>query len=326
MDSFLSDKPRRVRQTGPPWVIEDCCQAWFAAPFTGQSPNSCLGQPSPHLARRRITRTEEPNFLSAYRVDSKSWDDLVANNDHYRELIKKLHGIFAGLCAYCEIRAGAGDWKVEFSIDHFRPRNPGNGHFEKDVTFDWANLMYCCTRCQKQKDNKWPGTESDVQYCQLLPLLRDIAAQDGWAYTAPSIDEGYVDGASSTSDSEVQFFAFDGKGRIIPNVDLLDDGQKSRALRTIYDIDLNGVEYYRAVHLANIFFHIGNLPRRRRTNEWGKYSDASFQNKKNLKDPPLEFPSYINYAWQQGWVRNKDSLPGAIKSLVDDHEQQYHLL
>ena len=35
-----------VRQTGPPWVIEDRRQAWVAAPLSEQSPNSCLGQPS----------------------------------------------------------------------------------------------------------------------------------------------------------------------------------------------------------------------------------------------------------------------------------------
>ena len=42
--------PRGVRQTDPPWVVEDRCQAWVAAPLSEQSPNSCLGYPSPHLA------------------------------------------------------------------------------------------------------------------------------------------------------------------------------------------------------------------------------------------------------------------------------------
>ena len=57
-DSFLSDKPRGVRQTDPPWVVEDRCQAWVAAPLSEQSPNGCLGYPSPHLARtgRRFER------------------------------------------------------------------------------------------------------------------------------------------------------------------------------------------------------------------------------------------------------------------------------
>ena len=40
LDIFLL-KVCWVRQTGPPWVIEDRCQPWVAAPFSEQSPNSC---------------------------------------------------------------------------------------------------------------------------------------------------------------------------------------------------------------------------------------------------------------------------------------------
>ena len=32
-----------VRQTDPPWVMEDRCQAWVAAPLSEQSPNSIRG-------------------------------------------------------------------------------------------------------------------------------------------------------------------------------------------------------------------------------------------------------------------------------------------
>ena len=48
-----------VRQTGPPWVIEDRCQAWVAAPFSEQSPNSIRGRTSSLLASCQ----KEPSIL-----------------------------------------------------------------------------------------------------------------------------------------------------------------------------------------------------------------------------------------------------------------------
>ena len=45
LDNYLL-KVCWVRQTVPPWVIEARCQAWVAAPFSEQSPNSIRGRTS----------------------------------------------------------------------------------------------------------------------------------------------------------------------------------------------------------------------------------------------------------------------------------------
>jgi len=56
-------------------------------------------------------------------------------------------------------------------VDHFRPkRRPEFAHLEHE----WANLYYCCRRCNQHKSNHWP-TDQETQrgLCFVDPCAED---------------------------------------------------------------------------------------------------------------------------------------------------------
>lgn len=102
------------------------------------------------LLHRRSGRARERNV----------WDDLYqpkilpSGNDStdlkMRNLLKQA---FSEKCGYCEcIEAG--------TIDHFWPRNPEGidrlNIINIDRTWDWDNLILCCSTCQSFKRNSLP--------------------------------------------------------------------------------------------------------------------------------------------------------------------------
>ena len=259
-------------------------------------------------------RGMEPEFLAQYRQNDKTWNDISRND--YTKLRSKLHGIFAGLCAYCEAKASSRDLGLQPTIDHFKPRNPNKGDFGKESTFCWKNLMYCCSECQKIKGNKWPGTENPTEYDKTSRELTTLASESGWDYTPPTMRDGYISPDSITSGSYQEFFMLNEDGDITPNHNV-DDTSKSRALRTIVDFDLNRRTFYRNIHLAHIFYAIQKMPKRRRNDAWRSYGTPSYEDQKRMLDPRVEFPSHIYYAHSQGWTNSYDNLPEKVKRNVD---------
>jgi len=54
---------------------------------------------------------------------------------------------FQGRCGYCGVHESEAGSELE--IDHFQPRSAGGGD-------DPANLVYCCTACNRHKGDFWP--------------------------------------------------------------------------------------------------------------------------------------------------------------------------
>jgi 5-methylcytosine-specific restriction endonuclease McrA len=73
---------------------------------------------------------------------------------------------YEGRCDYCgvhETEAG-----TELEIDHFKPRTAGGGD-------DLANLVYCCTACNRHKGNFWPKAAAATATRRLLhPHIDDL--------------------------------------------------------------------------------------------------------------------------------------------------------
>lgn len=76
-------------------------------------------------------------------------------SDH-KEYKSYLRPLFRHRCAYClshEKRMGGFD---AMEVDHFRPT--GRPKFAQ-LRLAWANLYYCCRRCNQHKWRKWPNAE-----------------------------------------------------------------------------------------------------------------------------------------------------------------------
>lgn len=81
-----------------------------------------------------------------------------------RETIRRAYNYSCGYCGVREEEAAS-----ELEIDHFQPRSEGGG---KDV----ANLVYCCTTCNRLKGNFWPVGESPTHRRLLHPKLDDLTS------------------------------------------------------------------------------------------------------------------------------------------------------
>ena len=176
----------------------------------------------------------EPKVLQEIvATDESGKPDWQPKGLKYSELVSCLEGRFSSNCAYCERRCGnrSSGQPISNEIDHFRPRK----HFP-DQTFVWANLLYVCRRCNKQKGSRFPGVEDGPN----IDLLSWEAKQKGKEYIDPSTDDGYVNPRDPQERAE-SFFAFNEiTGEIEANPSL-DDSKWSKARRTIFDLDLNEV-------------------------------------------------------------------------------------
>ena len=187
-----------------------------------------------------VQRSPEPGFLARLRSANTRWQDLgVEDRRGIRDALKE---DFQAICAYCERPCESPDSTGALAdaetIDHFRPRN----HFPA-LRFDWMNLVYACQRCNKKKDDSWPGYDDESteerlasEYPRYLPVTE---------YVSPNAIAG-----QRTSE---EFFNFDFlTGEIVP-AGRLNPLEWSMALRTIHDIDLNDedIEEFDPDHLLN---------------------------------------------------------------------------
>lgn len=259
---------------------------------------------------RRITRSQPPGTinLDQYRRQNNYWADLATGHD-YPTLVNALKKEFGGICAYCEgfvqPRGNPGP------VDHFRPRNPAVGsqesHFGQNLTFEWPNLMYACSKCQKAKDNKWPGTSGQWGEGLVNALLSNEAVEEGWVYTAVTVAEGYVNPNEGEQNGAEMFFEYRSNGKILPSTQI-SDSLRSKARRTIYDIQLNEsvLLQERETHYVEILQFLDSKGDLRRVSELQR--QVTRHQKRNVKDslgtaynPPVKHTGFILYAHQNGW-------------------------
>ncbi len=76
--------------------------------------------------------------------------------NHYRDYKPHLRPLFRYRCAYCLSHEDFMGRFDAMEVDHFKPkRRPEFAHLEHE----WANLYYCCRRCNQHKSNHWPTDE-----------------------------------------------------------------------------------------------------------------------------------------------------------------------
>ena len=259
---------------------------------------------------RSIPRSQPPATINfnQYRRQSKDWADWATSQD-YPRLVDVLREEFGGICAYCEgfVRPRSNPGPV----DHFRPRNPAVGsqevHFGRNVTFEWSNLMYACPKCQKAKDNKWPGTGIQLGEDLVNVCLSNGAANEGWIYTAVTVTEGYVNPNEGKHISSEDFLEYQKYGNILPST-RINDSLRSKAKRTIYDIQLNEsvLVQERENHYAEIAQFVDSKGELRRVTELQR--QVARHRRRKLKDslrtaynPPVKHTGFILYAHQNGW-------------------------
>ena len=266
---------------------------------------------------RGVNRSSSPRGvnLKLYQHPNAEWSDLAGGQNaqakqDYERLRKRLHGEFSGLCAFCERRVP--QKKQPGPIEHFRPRNPATGsqqsHFNADLTFDWLNLMYACPECQTGKGNKWPGTLTTQHEGEIDRELAQRAAGDGWTYVPVSVGDGYVNPNGTAADLAEDYFEYDDvRVRVFPSRNL-PEGQRSKAIRTIYDIGLDGdsLSRERRIHIEEIRQHLNSKGTQRKAKEMGEL--VRRHRRRNLKDtkpsaygPAVRFTGLVLFAFQEGW-------------------------
>jgi uncharacterized protein (TIGR02646 family) len=172
------------------------------------------------------------NFLIKYITDNGMYVWELTKEDHAM-LMRELNVQFPGcICVFCEqICIGQKGASNAGEVEHFRPR-----HYFNSLTFEWGNLLYSCRRCNKIKNNNFPGKTDNAS---TEALLAAEAAILGKNYISPSETDGYVDPRDTDTKAET-YFTFNENGWIKAIGDL-EDLKWSIARKTIRDIDLNPV-------------------------------------------------------------------------------------
>lgn len=277
---------------------------------------------------RKIDRGIEPPEILLFLLDclkgklSKSWESF-AKSEYYNEVILTVHGRFSGLCSYCERAVDKGN---AGSIEHFRPRRPSNGsqqrYFGDCLTFEWSNWLFACSKCQQAKGNRWPGTKYNGED-NVNKKLFSISDQEGWIYSAPSIDDGYLD-PSEERDDGVSLFSFDKDGGMVVNPNL-DDKLRSKARRTICELELDSdtLAEERRLHFYRVYFKaIEGRPKSYRNRKIEIYFNSEFkycerkevqqerreEQLSHAKIPRVQFVSFMDAAKE--WIPKQTGRQG----------------
>ena len=254
--------------------------------------------------------------LSSYQRANSTWGVLAngqtpQSKSDYRALRQRLHQEFSGLRAYCErkVRSRRGQ---PGPIDHFRPRNPGIGsqlsNFGAEMTFVWLNLVYACSDCQAQKGNKWPGTLVPLNEQLINNFLAQRASQDGWVYTPVAVADGYVDPNRGGGTPAQDYFEYSNQNGSIAASRSLGSGQRSKALRTIFDIGLENptLSQERLSHIQELRSHVAGKGAQRQAQEIRMLVDRHRRRrpsdtKNSAFAPAVRFTGLVLFASQNGW-------------------------
>lgn len=187
---------------------------------------------------RWVDRGPEPAGVEEHRRRyTQGWVDHYRNRmgergpdlvNHWRDFRGELSRRFLDKCGYCERRCdGYGNTLKAPTIDHFRPLNRC-----PQLAYEWTNWVFCCARCNREKDNRWPDT-------------------------------GYIDPCAIPVDErpEVYLDVDDRTGEVIARQGLTDSG-RNKAQNTIEDIGLNSLDlrYFRIGWIRQFTAALSVLP------------------------------------------------------------------
>ena len=247
---------------------------------------------------------------------NRGWSALAggqnaASQRDYGLLRQRLSEEFRGLCAYCErkVRRRKGE---PGPVDHFRPRNPETGsqssQFGANLTFIWQNLVYACSECQNQKDNKWPGTLAGWKETLIERELSNRAVAAGCTYTSVTVADDYVDPNDGGGVPAQDYFEYNEQDASIAPSQAVSEEQRSKALRTIFDVGLDdiGLSLERYGYIQALKAHIAGKGTQRAAQELNRL--VSRHQRKDRKDmresvvgPAVRFTGLVLFATSNGW-------------------------
>ena len=99
-----------------------------------------------------IDRGKEPDRLASIRSRyTPRWVQYYLQGSSERptdsrwiDFLSEIHGVFYGLCAYCEKRTRG-------TVDHFQPKSKF-----PELVYEWSNWVMACYECNQAKGDKWP--------------------------------------------------------------------------------------------------------------------------------------------------------------------------
>lgn len=125
--------------------------------------------------------------------------------------------IFAGKCAYCEVKLG-GD-RLDNSLTFYRPRQNAlqNGTYSPDhywwLSWEWSNLYLACSTCMRRKGQKFPTANNrrakagtlGVALLEEEPLLLDPCSDEPAAHLSfRETGEVEPEGGSARGDATIK--------------------------------------------------------------------------------------------------------------------------
>ena len=186
------------------------------------------------------------------------------------------------ICGYCEVKCS----RKGNHAEHFRPQ----GYFREE-RYNWENFIYSCVDCDNVKRDKFPGkTDNEIDDS----ILRELASNYNRNYVSPS---EYVNPRDRGNRAETYFY-FEPSGDMIPNPNR-DDSDWSKALRTIFDLQLSPIGGGRAHQLSA----------RRQLQFAFVYDVYRVARERGVVAPPMSdrlspFSSFISFARSQKWFEH----------------------
>lgn len=221
---------------------------------------------------------KEPNPPAVLAENTKYWQELLEKKGEiirqsiYRHptVVEELNRAYNSKCAYCETDTSAG---AVMQVDHYRPKKrvteePLHGGYYW-LAYEWSNLVYACSKCNREKSTKFPikgervylpglqGTALDTtqcnahqqplrneQPCILHPEANDFVPFDHFAFQA----DGTIIGLSEQGLSTIECCKLNRSALVLCRKKIYDDAQ--RALNKYMDLfQIGRIDFHTVVEL-----------------------------------------------------------------------------
>lgn len=100
-------------------------------------------------ANPNSTESERKNAKDNFEKAQTKYDQRSYNKKYGKQPVKNaLEDMCFGKCVYCDRKILS---LKSAHIEHFKPKSK-----YIDLTFDWNNLLYCCSDCNQNKSDQFP--------------------------------------------------------------------------------------------------------------------------------------------------------------------------